>query len=93
MLFLVVEDFFDEAEGEADVSALELFLVVEAFSVVLAAPVFFAVVDFLVVAAECVVVALVEVAVVSFLLLAQETNNASATTVTKERANLFIGYG
>ncbi len=88
-LFLVVEDFF----GEPDASALSLFLVVETFSVV--ADFFADVPDFLVVEAAtvwCVVVALLEVAVVSFL-LAQETNKASATTVIKESANLFIGFG
>jgi hypothetical protein len=98
----LVEAFFGEAEGEADVSSVVVvfFLVVDDVE---AAPVsvFFLVVDdvalavpdFLVVAVFLVVAAVLEVAVVSCL-LAQAVTNASATrTVITDRTDFFIRCG
>ncbi len=89
-LFFVVEDFLGDAEGDADASAVELFFVVEAFSVVVD---FFAVAPLLVVDAWCVVVAAFEVAFVSFF-WAQEAKNATAARIViKDKTDLFIGCG
>lgn len=78
-----VEDFFGDADGDADASASVVFFLVE---VVVAA------VDFFVVEVACVAVGLVDVAVVSFF-WAQEMKNATATMAVMERTDFFIGCG
>lgn len=92
-LFLVVEDFFGDEDGDADASVSDFFFVVEALSVVVD---FFAVVDpavdFFAVVDALWVVAVLEAAVVSF--LAQAVTNASAATrVIKDRTDFFIRCG
>ena len=74
------------ADGDGDASAVAVFFLVAAFSVVEVAVDFLVVADFLVVDAECVVTGVV----VSFL-WAQETKNATLKrTVIIKRTDFFI---
>ena len=88
VVFLVVEDFFGEAEGDSELSAVDFFLVAVVLSLVV---VFLAVVDFFLATFWCVVVAVFEVAVVSFLFAHAVTNASAAKTVIKDRTDFFIG--
>jgi hypothetical protein len=89
-LFLV-EDFFGEPDGEAEASAL----LVELFFVLLEAlvPDFLPVVDFLPMEVSWVVVEDEPVVALLFLFAQAVKNAATATTVIKERTDVFIGCG